>query len=179
MGDLELYEYLHERYYYENGRLFFKKDLKNQIKAGDEAGNQLTKYAEDGSIIWSRWVMKVNRKHFYRATVIWVMFNKQLPPKDFEVDHIDRNSLNDKIENLRLVTRTNNVRNRGKMRKNPSSKYIGVCWNKSHKKWVARIGGYKRVYLGSFKDEKEAALAYDKAVKELHGEFAVLNFSND
>lgn len=41
MGDLELYEYLHERHYYENGRLFFKKDLKNQIKAGDEAVKEL------------------------------------------------------------------------------------------------------------------------------------------
>ena len=52
------------------------------------------------------------------------------------VDHIDNNPLNDNLNNLQLISARVNV---SKDRKNKTSKYTGVCWSKSNKKWVANI----------------------------------------
>ena len=58
-----------------------------------------------------------------------------------------------------------------------SSKYKGVSWNKGVKKWLAQIGfNDKVIHLGQFGDEIEAAKVYDKAAKELFGDFAHTNF---
>ena len=57
-----------------------------------------------------------------------------------------------------------------------SSKYKGVTWNKDMRKWRTKICINSKVeHLGYFADEKEAAMAYDKAAKKLRGEFALLN----
>ena len=57
-----------------------------------------------------------------------------------------------------------------------TSQYRGVCWSKVSKKWKAQIThGGKQMYLGSFDNEYEAALAYDCKATELKGERAVLN----
>lgn len=58
-----------------------------------------------------------------------------------------------------------------------SSKFRGVFWKKEMRKWCAMIGSNgKRVHLGYFGDEIEAALAYDEAAKEMRGDKAILNF---
>jgi hypothetical protein len=58
------------------------------------------------------------------------------------------------------------------------SQYRGVCWVKRDHAWAARIsdGASGKISLGNFQDEETAARAYDKAARDLHGEFAVLNF---
>ena len=57
------------------------------------------------------------------------------------------------------------------------SKYKGVHWHKNHRKWLARITFEKNtIHLGYFRNEIEAAKAYDEAAKKYHGEFASLNF---
>jgi DNA polymerase-1 len=99
-------------------------------------------------------------------------------PDDLFVDHINRNSLDDRKANLRPATRAQNVQNRTKYRKGKySSKYKGVTWNCGHKLWQAdiRFNG-QHIFLGSFNREVRAAKAYDRAAKRYHGEFAVLNF---
>jgi len=97
-------------------------------------------------------------------------------PKGLIVDHIDGNGLNNRKSNLRLCTKAQNVQN-SRPRSNGSSKYKGVFWNKVNKKWSASIRkGDKRIYLGGFDDEIEAALAYDRKAAELFGKFAYLNF---
>lgn len=81
------------------------------------------------------------------------------------VDHLDNNRLNNKLENLQLITtRENN----SKDKKGGSSKYTGVCWHKNEKKWYAsiKIGG-KSKHLGAFTCELEASEAYQKALKSL------------
>ena len=100
------------------------------------------------------------------------------PPGYLFVDHINHNGLDNRKANLRPATRSQNSFNRLIIiRKDLSSKYKGVTWGKYKKMWQARIGIYgKRKHIGFFKDEVQAAMAYDKAAKKYHGEFASLNF---
>jgi len=97
-------------------------------------------------------------------------------------DHVNGNGLNNLESNLRICNYAENSRNqtrkrRYKDRKNTSSSFKGVSWDKGVKKWRAYIGCHgKSVYIGIFKNEKQAAQAYDKKANELHGEFAHTNF---
>ena len=96
----------------------------------------------------------------------------------FVVDHIDRNSLNNRRSNLRRCTQGQNLFNQRP--RNGSSKYKGVSWNKKQKQWSAAIEkNNKQFHLGYFNNEKDAAMAYDAKAKELFGQFAYLNFTND
>lgn len=93
----------------------------------------------------------------------------------FEIDHINHNGLDNRRVNLRHVTSQQNNFNRAK-RKNCSSAFKGVHWNKCFKKWQASIvlGGSKN-YLGGFLNEVDAAKAYNSAAIKNYGEFACLN----
>jgi hypothetical protein len=95
------------------------------------------------------------------------------PPKGVHIDHINGNGLDNRKCNLRMCTKSDNAKNR-KLNKNNTSGFKGVSPTISRKlPWVAQISGR---YLGRFDDVIEAAKAYDEAAKELHGEFANLNF---
>lgn len=93
----------------------------------------------------------------------------------FMVDHINMNGLDNRKSNLRLVTKSQNMMNGG-VRKNSTSGYKGVCWNKRFNYWVVNIWkDYKQIHIGSFHNKKEAAKAYNEAAKKYHGEYARLN----
>ena len=82
-----------------------------------------------------------------------------------QIDHININKLDNRIENLRVVNHSQNSRNQNK-KENCSSKYKGVCWDKN--KWKARISiNYKLKHLGLFDNEEEAHLAYKKVYDEI------------
>jgi len=102
------------------------------------------------------------------------------PPKGYCVDHENHEGLDNRKINLRIATPAQNSYNRKKISKPSSSKYKGVSWVKRENKWQAliRYKG-KRIFLGYFDDEIEAAKAYDEAAKKYYGEFAKLNFGND
>lgn len=92
------------------------------------------------------------------------------------IDHLNGNGLDNRRENLRFCTQSENQRNRGADVDNTSG-YKGVTWHKVKKKWMAQIKvNKKNTYLGLYSDPAEAARAYDAAAIELHGEFACLNF---
>jgi hypothetical protein len=101
------------------------------------------------------------------------------PPDGFVVDHKNRISLDNRRSNLRPATPAQNSYNRGKSSSRKcTSKYKGVSLNKRTGKWRSAIGFEgRRISLGSFTTEKQAALAYDCAAKRYHREFAYLNFS--
>lgn len=92
-----------------------------------------------------------------------------------DVDHINNNGLDNRKENLRQASRSqNNCNSFG--HNNASSKYNGVCWDKIHNKWRAQITIDKRChYIGRFVSEESAAMAYDKAAVKSFGEFARTN----
>ena len=99
-------------------------------------------------------------------------------PKDKVVDHINRNGLDNRRENLRLVTVAQN--NMNKSSANGTSKFKGVYFQRDIKRWRATItvNRYKK-HLGVHENEIEAARAYDAAAKKYFGEFAYLNFPPD
>jgi hypothetical protein len=101
-------------------------------------------------------------------------------PKDALVDHKDRDKLNNRKANLRLCDNAFNQANTDKREfikgKPTSSKYKGVHWRKDMDKWIARLSYMnKRIHLGSFDSEEEAALAYNEKALEVWGEYANLN----
>lgn len=109
---------------------------------------------------------KNNEKFSKRVhQLVAVVFLNHIPNLDgFIVDHIDDNPLNNKLENLQLITSRENAR---KTQKNSySSQYKGVCWDKSSKKWRSEILiNNKSEFLGLFNSELEASKYYQLALK--------------
>lgn len=129
------------------------------------------------------WYVYKHRNTFYAATNIKLESGKRtkitmhriIIKTKLECDHIDHNGLNNQRSNLRTATRSQNGSNTTTW-KNGTSKYLGVCLPNGKKKYMAQIKKKGvRVHLGNFENEIEAALAYNKAAKEIHGEFANLN----
>lgn len=96
-------------------------------------------------------------------------------PDGFYTDHINGNILDNRKINLRVCTHRQNIRN-AKSRKNSSSKYKGVSWCSARKKWAVYLKNENENFLiGRYKNEEDAALAYNEAAKKYFGEFARLN----
>lgn len=94
---------------------------------------------------------------------------------DPEVDHRYGDKLDNRARHLRFATRSQNGGN-AKPQTGRSSAYKGVYWEKSHRKWHAMIGvNSKRISLGRFNSEADAANAYNKAALKYFGEFARVN----
>lgn len=91
-------------------------------------------------------------------------------------DHKDRNPLNNQKENLRPCSYAENAWNRKKATGNFKSKFKGVDFRKLTNRWRARItANNKRITIGEFEYEVDAAIAYNKYATNLHKNFAVLN----
>lgn len=92
-------------------------------------------------------------------------------PKDMQADHINRNKMDNRRENLRPVPKRVNIINRD-LPSNSTTGYKGVWWHKRSKKYAASITSNYVVYaLGYFHDPKEAYEAYKAAAKKLHDGF--------
>jgi hypothetical protein len=92
-----------------------------------------------------------------------------------DIDHRNGDGLDNRRENLRVATRSQNSAN-GRKQKGTSSKYKGVCVTKQGyiKAYVMHL--YRRIHLGYFPTEEDAARAYDEAARKYFGEFARVNF---
>ncbi len=129
-----------------------------------------------------KWQVHINNNRIYafRAfrinNIMQSIFMHNLIKGSKMIDHIDHNGLNNQKYNLRICNHTENMWNR-RPSKNCKSIYKGVTVNNKLNKFIATIYfNKKRIYLGIFEKEIDAAKAYDAKAKELFGEFAYLNF---
>ena len=111
----------------------------------------------------------------HRATVPMHRFILNLEPGDpRQVDHRDRNGLNNQLNNLRIATHKQNLANVA-LRLDSTSLFKGVSYHAPSRRWRARTGENGHVYLGMYASRHHAALAYNLAALALYGDFAVLN----
>ena len=107
----------------------------------------------------------------HRLVLIWHGFEI---PKGMMVDHINQDTHDNRIENLRVVTSFENAQNR-KMPKHNTSGHHGIQWRKARNKWVVRVQFNGKWYVrGHFDDINDAIKRRDEVVKEfgfsdLHG----------
>lgn len=100
------------------------------------------------------------------------------PEEGMVVDHINHDGLDNRRQNLRCGTQSQNMMNKGAS-KSAKTSYKGI-WQ-TRQGWVAVITTSKneRRYLGTFTTAETAARAYDDAARRHHGEFAFLNFPDE
>lgn len=130
-------------------------------------------------VVRSYTVNKKKRTEFLH-NFVWTYFNKPLLNKKegYTLDHLNRNPLDNRLENLQPKTRSQQNRNT-KGKSNSTSKYKGVFWNTGKQRWILEVQiEDKRIYK-HFKVELEAAKLHDKLVYETYGKNAYLNFPED
>lgn len=98
-------------------------------------------------------------------------------PAGMVIDHINHDGMDNRSANLRTATYSQNVCHRKKHSDSKFSKYKGVYRKKKNHKWEVRISFEKKqIHIGCFRNEIDAAKAYDEAAMKYHGQFACLNF---
>ena len=108
-------------------------------------------------------------------------------PPGLEVDHANGDGLDNRRCNLRLATKRQNAQNRRSGGKGKASRFHGVTFHLSRKRWRAVIcagppdkrGNAKQIFVGHFVDEADAARAYDRAAIKYFGAFALTNFPRE
>lgn len=125
-----------------------------------------------GYAVRSEYLGQENGKEISKRVFMHRVVNET--PHDMETDHINGLKLDNRSENLRSCTRSENQRNVSKpRRKNSTSQFKGVSLHKASGLWRARVRtGGKETMLGYFNTESEAAEAYDLEVNQRHGQFA-------
>ena len=127
-----------------------------------------------------KWHAHQGRKSFYAArneSGGMVLMHRQIlnAPIGMETDHIYHNGLDNRRDNIRLCTPSQNQANQN--RRGGTSVHKGVSWREGKNIWRAQIECNRKVlHIGSYHNELDAAKAYDKKAKELFGDFAYLNF---
>lgn len=156
-------ELVDQYFTHSDGKLYWKKVAhpNKQYLVGREAGSiHKTKYRH---VTWLGKIHKVHR-------LIFLIVNGWLPK---EIDHINGNRSDNRIDNLRAVTRTENQQNRDKCINNTSG-HKGVSWHKASKAWFVRISlNKKSKIIGYFKDLELAALVAEEARIKYHGQYAM------
>ena len=149
------YEQVAEHIELKDGVLYWKKS-RGSAKAGTKCGciNKETGYRQVGIKATG-----TKKKLFYYHRVLWLMTFKEWPSGS--LDHIDGNTLHNKIENLRVVSQSVNLRNQSKSKSNTSG-VTGVYFKKSNKKWCAQIGTTKYKKISRLFKHKGAAIVQRK-----------------
>ena len=155
-------EQLHTMFEYKDGNLIYKIKTSKKMNIGDEAGH----ISPRGYI-----TISINYKIYMAHRLVW-MFHYGDIPTGIQIDHINQNKSDNRIENLRLATISQNHYNITK-RKNNTSGYKGVSRYRRGKKWEAVMShNNKKIHLGLFATPELASEAYKEAAIKLQGEFA-------
>lgn len=143
----------------ETGEFRWKARLANRIKIGDIAGH----IKANGH----RYIGIKGGTEYLASRLAWLIMTDKWP--EAEVDHENRNPADDRWDNLRPATPTQNIANRATS--NPLG-YKGVQYRPTLGKYVAKIMiNKKQIYLGIFLTAEDAHAAYCKAAETEHGDF--------
>ncbi len=113
----------------------------------------------------------INGKYYREHRLIWEQHYGKIPA-GMDIDHINQDKSDNRIENLRLATRSQNKANSKKHSDNKSG-YKGVTYYKKYNKWMAQISHhYKKKTIGYFDTPEEAYEAYKKTAEEIFGKYA-------
>lgn len=104
---------------------------------------------------------RVGDKNLMAHVVAWAYVHEEWP--DGDIDHINGDRSDNRIENLRVVSRSDNLRNRGLCRRNKSGE-IGIYWATDRKQWRVELANTK---IGSFDTKEEAIIARDEAKERM------------
>ena len=131
---------------------------------GRFAGVRVTTIQTANSGTYKRVVVGIGYQKFHVASIVWCMFNDEWPR--FELDHINGDSLDNRIENLRDVPHSVNGKNLPRMSHNTSG-VAGISWNKRRETWMPYItANGRRMYLGATADFDLAVLRRKHAERE-------------
>ena len=129
----------------ETGKFIWRVNNKNYVKSGSEAG-WIDSYGYR--------VIGIDKKGYKGHRLAWLWYYGTLP--EDQIDHINHNPDDNRIENLREVSNQENHKNLSRPRNNTSG-HVGVHWCKKAKKWCASIQpNGKKIYLGYFKEKEDA-----------------------
>lgn len=169
------------------GKLPSQAELRKTFDFDPETGHLIWKHQPDQTGQWNgRFAgkaagtihkgyvrVKLNGKKYQAHRLVWMLAYGDLP-NDVMIDHANGIKDDNRLENLRLVTNQQNQFNRGS---DAERGYKGVY--RKDNRWKAEITTPEgRKYLGLFKTPEQAAIAYDTAARQWHGEHARLNFPN-
>jgi hypothetical protein len=156
-------EKLHELFEYrDDGTLIRKVNIQSMARKGDAAGS----VGGDG---YTR--ISIDYKRYLLHRLIFLYHYGYLT-HGLQIDHIDADKSNNRIDNLREVTGSQNMYN-SKIRSNNKSGVKGVYWNEARRKWYPQIKvNGKYVLRGYYDTIEEAKAVIEKARDELHGDFA-------
>jgi len=145
-----------EYFHYEDGELYRRKLTNRSSKIGEKVGSLFgTGYRR----------MSWRNKSVAHHRVVWIYHYGSVTG---QIDHINRNKCDNRIENLRCVTASVNASNRGTSSSN-SSGVVGVSFNTAQGKWKVSINTDSgRKYLGYYKDKNEA-IKVRKDAEIIHG----------
>ena len=153
-------EYLHDLFTYCDGKLYWKVARSHRVSIGKEAGTP-----HNAGYLSIRIDGVLHLAH----RLIYLMHCGEIPPY---LDHINGNRLDNRIENLRGCSHTQNNRN-SVLRLDSTSGHKNVKWHKQAKKWVVRLNtGNVNKHIGLFEDLELAALVAMMAREKYHGKFA-------
>lgn len=157
------------RYDPKTGKLFWKNRPESHFKRERDAGSWNTRYAGSeafaGVDFCGYRVGAIDQSTYKAHRIIWAMVNGCEPSS--QIDHINGDPSDNRIENLRLVDCMANARNQ-RIRANNTSGIMGVYWKRPLKMWAAQIGSRRnRQHLGYFVKKSDAVAARKKAEVEL------------
>jgi len=119
---------------------------------------------------------KKNGKHIYKTVMMHRFILGLGNQKSIQVDHRNGSGIDNRRENLRPCTCSQNLANK-KMQSNNTSGSTGVYWSKRRNRWIAEIKFRgKKTHIGQFSNMADATMAYREKSKEVFGEFARTNF---
>lgn len=158
MTENELIVIMKDRYEYRDGGLYVKRQYHYSVRVGQRAGKtHIDGYRQ----------IKICGALYKEHRLIWLLHNKAWPI--WQIDHINHEKQDNRIENLRDVTQNINKQNQIHANKDNKLGVQGVCFDKASGKFRAQISAdKKKIYVGLFDTIEEASRSYLCAKEKYH-----------